>query len=603
MRLGQAIVYLVSLIILNSEALHAQTATPYNEPPVSNAVIINQIRNHSQSKITTNRESEFFVVTGGSVSDRGTYVCPTSDGGYIIAADTYYQTVGNSDIVAIKVDAEGDVQWAQNIGCSGFDSSTCIQELTEGGYILTGKTKSFGGDHYHVLLTKFDSSGNPLWSITTGDSRGGVGVNVQQTTDAGYILTGNAFYGASSVGVLLLRFDGAGVPLWARRIVANATSTQGKAVVQTADGGFVLAGHFIVDSLVQGLLMKVDGSGDLLWARRIVTGYGFELKSLKQTTDGGFIAVGTQSEDESYSAVLTVRLNASGSVQWARTAGGPGHQIGNDVVQTNDGGYAVVGYSDSFGTESNNILLLKYSTAGVLLWARVAGSVMWSNGVVLSQAYDGGLIITGTCSTIFPQRIVILKTDVNGMVPDCREVVSCSPDADQIGVYTSSTSVALYTPTLDTTPGSFSTSSVSLTSVNFCDTSYTATPSPQSTMTSIPPTETALPLTPTDIPTMSPFPSATPILIDTPTSTPPSTPSMVPSETITWTPVVATATPPLTETPSQQASCTQTPPTVVVPTAGRAATLLCLFVISLIIRGFVFRSLSIRLRKPKLHTS
>jgi len=113
----------------------------------------------------------------------------TSDGGYIVAGETYSFGAGSTDMLLFKTDAFGNVQWAKTYG-GGMDEYAIVQQTLDGGYILAGSTRSFGAGWYDILLIKTDANGNIQWAKTSGGTGYDGAYSVQQTSDGGYIVAG-----------------------------------------------------------------------------------------------------------------------------------------------------------------------------------------------------------------------------------------------------------------------------------------------------------------------------------------------------------------------------------------------------------------------------
>ena len=147
---------------------------------------------------------------GGASADVGQSVQQTTDGGYIITGLTHSYGNGNgsSDVYLLKTDAYGVEQWSQTFGGTDDDEGKSVQQTTDGGYIITGYTNSFA-NRDDVYLIKTDVNGVELWSQTFGGTDDDEGKSVQQTTDGGYIITGTTG-GWEFSDIYLIKTDGNG---------------------------------------------------------------------------------------------------------------------------------------------------------------------------------------------------------------------------------------------------------------------------------------------------------------------------------------------------------------------------------------------------------
>ena len=171
-------------------------------------------------------------------------------------------------------------------------------------------------------------------------------------------------------------------------------------VWQTADGGFIIAGSttsYGADTTNSDVyLFKTDSHGDTLWTRTYggdSTDYGF---SVQQTTDGGYIIVGsTNSFGAGNADVYLIKTNSAGDTMWTKTYGGTNIDVGNYVRQTFDGGYIIAGYTMSYGAGNFDVYLIKTNSAGDTLWTRTYGGTFTDLGYSVQQTTDSGYIVTG----------------------------------------------------------------------------------------------------------------------------------------------------------------------------------------------------------------
>ena len=200
------------------------------------------------------------VTFGGSGVDMGRSVQQTTDGGYIITG--YTNSYGNGgDVWLIKTDSQGNEEWNQTFGGSGVDMGRSVQQTTDGGYIITGSTGCW--DNCDVLLIKTDSQGNEEWNQTFGGGDYDRGYSVEQTTDGGYIITGWTLSYGNGVDVWLIKTDSNGNEQW-NQTFGGSEYDEGYSVQQTTDGGYIITGH--TSSYGNGnydiWLIKTDSQGN-----------------------------------------------------------------------------------------------------------------------------------------------------------------------------------------------------------------------------------------------------------------------------------------------------------------------------------------------------
>ena len=124
-------------------------------------------------------------------TDEGSSVKQTTDGGYIICGRTESYGMGSSDVYLIKVTPAGVVTWARTYGGVDIEYGYCVEQTTGGGYIISGRTESFAtGGLWDVYVIKTNDIGTMQWSKTYGGSGYDYGFSVKQTSDLGYIVAG-----------------------------------------------------------------------------------------------------------------------------------------------------------------------------------------------------------------------------------------------------------------------------------------------------------------------------------------------------------------------------------------------------------------------------
>jgi len=248
------------------------------------------------------------------------------------------------------------------------------------------------------IANLFAQAPDTLWTKTFGGADYDWGISVQETSDSGYIIAGMTLsFGAGSFDAYLIKTNATGETLWTKTYGGNnydfAASVQ-----QTSDGGYIIAG--MTFSFGAGLndvwLIKTDSFGDSLWARTFGGTSMDASYSVQQTIDGGYIIVGwTESFGRSDQDVYLIKTDSSGNDVWAKTYGGSGNDQGFSVVQTSDSGYIIVGNTRSFGPGDEDVYLLKTDKDGDLLWDKTYGGTNYDAAYSVKQTIDGGYIIAG----------------------------------------------------------------------------------------------------------------------------------------------------------------------------------------------------------------
>jgi hypothetical protein len=196
----------------------------------------------------------------------------TTDGGYIIAGWTYSFSSNTGQVYLVKTNSSGDTLWTRTYGGAKDETGSSVRQSSDGGYIIAGSTASFGSGLSDMYLVKTNSSGDTLWTRAYGGRSNDEGLSVQQTSDGGYIVSGSTVsFGSGLSDMYLVKTNSLGDTLWTRTF-GGANDEIGYSVQQTTDGGYIIVGStrssnldmYLVKTQTEGLAVPVRNDRDIL---------------------------------------------------------------------------------------------------------------------------------------------------------------------------------------------------------------------------------------------------------------------------------------------------------------------------------------------------
>jgi len=360
-------------------------------------------------------QTVFQKTFGDSLSEYCFSAKQTNDKGFVMAGYTKSYGNNSNNFYVIKTDSLSNVIWSKIYGGILDDEAYTIQQTTDGGYILAGYTKSFGIQYYDACLLKIDANGDTLWTKTYGGLSSDFGNTVIQTNDGGYIMAG---YTTDSTSMYLVKTNAQGNMLWQKLLVAGSTDAYG--IIQTADKGFVITGYTNGFGEINGdaFLIKTDSMANPIFTKT----YGYKGadwgNAIYETNDGGYVISGAYSTDSTSLDIdaYIIKTDANGDTLWTKTYGGIGNDYGQYIQQTTDGGYVLGGYTNSFGNGSYDAFLIKVNANGDTLFTKTFGGTGDDEANTVLQTSDGAYILAGQSNSFGKGNydFYIVKTDANG---------------------------------------------------------------------------------------------------------------------------------------------------------------------------------------------
>ncbi len=196
-------------------------------------------------KTDANGNTQWIKNYGGAGNEWGNYVEQTSDGGYIVGGYTSSYGAGSTDLFLMKLNNAGTIQWSKTYGGAAGEGSSSwgisAQATSDGGYMVCGNTGSYGAGSNDILLVKTDNSGNLQWSKTYGGTADDQPRFAHQISNGGYIICGyTTSFGHGDLDAYLLKTDVSGNLLWSKAY-GDAAYDKGEMVREAPDKGFALS--------------------------------------------------------------------------------------------------------------------------------------------------------------------------------------------------------------------------------------------------------------------------------------------------------------------------------------------------------------------------
>jgi hypothetical protein len=261
----------------------------------------------------------------------------------------------------VRVNSSGDLLWSRPYGGNDDDECNAILSLGDG-FLLAGTSRSFGngGEDFWVIRT--DATGDSLWSRSFRGNNAEQCWSVLQATNDEFLLTGfTQSYGAGQRDGWLVRMNSVGDSLWSQTY-GGPQDDVCYSVAQAHDGGYVLAGYS--ESFGSGShdfwLVKTDSWGDIEWSRTYGGPDNETCRQVHALGDGGYLLVGsTNSYGAGGNDIWIVRTNANGDSLWSRTFGGSSSDLCRSALLHSDNRFVLGGYTSSFGAGSNDFYLVQ----------------------------------------------------------------------------------------------------------------------------------------------------------------------------------------------------------------------------------------------------
>ncbi|MBI2270007.1 MAG: hypothetical protein HYU69_06555, partial [Bacteroidetes bacterium] len=380
-------------------------------------------------------QTTYQKLIGGAVDERNTYCFEAADGNILIAGHTTSGGAGGEDIFVMKTDTMMNIIWSRTYGGPGDDylvdrlpiaqNTSPYYPTPDGGFFLIGFTNSFGQGSNDFYLLRIDKDGNLLWSKTYGTPAIERGVTINRYPNGNLVLGGDVEEGPfGGKDVFLIITDSLGNMIKNQQ-VGKGGHDQLFFAQPTIDFGYIYAGATSSEGSggFDAHLVRFDINANPVWSKIYGGPANDSYNGVIEIYGSAFLAVGyTQSFGAGSHDFLLSMFTDNGDLLWSKTYGGTNSDIADHVIQTSDGGYAIVGTTQSFGGGGADIMVVKTDANGDLQWTKTYGGAGEDISRSIDEIQPGGYHICGATSSFLTNpdpgmggyESYAIRTDANG---------------------------------------------------------------------------------------------------------------------------------------------------------------------------------------------
>ncbi len=326
---------------------------------------------------TTSTSTVFTGTYDGTDTDEAVSIIPLSDGGYLAAGNTRSSGAGGFDILLMKLDHYGNIEWQKTLGGSLDDKIRVIKKTSDSGYILIGDTFSFGKGDSDIWVVKLNSAYNIEWEKAFGGISTETASGIVENSDGSFFVTGNTkSYGKGNYDFWMLKLDALGALEWEKTFgLANNDMAEG--INLNNDGSYTIYGQS--DNAIAGryvvFFYNVDEWGDINYSTTLRGQESQYCRAFYQTTDNSFVVVMDSNSFSSLKySIWAVKLSSDmSSVQWQKVINGDKYSYGKAAIGGEGSNIIIGGNTNSYGEGNFDFWLIELSSAGVLLNQKTYG--------------------------------------------------------------------------------------------------------------------------------------------------------------------------------------------------------------------------------------
>jgi hypothetical protein len=295
----------------------------------------------------------YYAGVGGALDVR-----QAPDGGFVVFGGSQFDSFP-ADALIIRTDSLGDTVWTRKYGGSGWDFASAGLLTADGGAIVAGYTASFGAGWRDLWLLRLDSGGDTAWTKIYGGQWDDEIYSMDSTGDGGYVMAGRTHsWGSGNDDLWVVRVDSLCDTLWTRTF-GSYGDDGAQSIRRASDGGFFAFGYTMLNDNYDLFLVKLDGFGNLEWTRTY-GGAGDDIGISFIEDAGSLFLVGvTYSTGNFGGDAFVMKTSLSGDSLFLKAYDGGGYDEGLDIAPAFGGGYIISGQT-RLGPGDSDVWVLKF---------------------------------------------------------------------------------------------------------------------------------------------------------------------------------------------------------------------------------------------------
>lgn len=335
---------------------------------------------------------------GGPLEDKLYDLVAMPDGGAVLVGHSRSFGGGDYDGLVVRLNRGGEVLWRQRLGGRAVDHAYGVTLDSKMGIVIAGHTRSFGRGGADIWVVRLDIHGNLLWERTFGGENEDRARSITATVDGGSLVAGFTMAtAAEEPDAVLIRLNSRGELVWQKKV--GSAGHDGLFDVTLLTDGSIGAVGYTQRSASPGYdfwVLRFASGGNLLWQKQLRKGRLDAATAVIPTPEGGLLAVGVTSADSfGQDDAWILHFDNQGQLIWERIIGGEGQQKAWAAARHDFRTMVVAIATTSTGEGSTDAQLIGIDNTGRVLWSRVYGHKLWDRPTSLAIGSAGEIILGG----------------------------------------------------------------------------------------------------------------------------------------------------------------------------------------------------------------